>query len=282
MTLSLIGWTRRPLAGLAASLVLAGSLSGCVINLAPMHEETRSLDADYIDGMGIEVESNNGSISVTQEGTEAVYITARIRASSEDRLAATRIIAERDPVGDLVIRALWPDGKRHSREGCSFEIVTPGAYGVRLRTGNGAITIQGLKGSADLSTSNGRIVVIDHDGDVYADTSNGRVELAGVSGAVDVDTSNGRVTVALTPDNEGPVSIDTSNGSVTLNLGPAFRGELELETGNGSISYETPPTIRRVDSSKHRATLLVGEGGQRSVVDTGNGSIRIEFHEDGD
>lgn len=281
-------------AGLTATLGLAG-LAGCGAWAPTLAKETRLLDAEYSDAMALDVQTRNGGISVTRSDGETVRITARLKARSQDRLEATRIVTDHDPDGTLLVRVQWPDGERQRREGCSFEIETPGADGVRLDSSNGALRIDGLAGDAVLDTSNGSVTVRDHDGsvhartsngsvtldrvsgDVFADTSNGGIHAIGVSGAVKADTSNGNVVIELSEDAEGPIRVGTSNGGVRLVLTPAFRGVLVLDTSNGGISYDTSASVRRVSASRNHARMEIGQGGPSSVVSTSNGSIRVEF-----
>lgn len=298
MTLSFHGVTASR-ASLVASLALVGTLTGCGYGgwtTRPTYKETRELNAEYLDHMGLKVETTNGSIAVTRaDDRDDVQITATIKAISEERLTATQIAMDHDTSGRLVVHVLWPDSKRLRNEGCSFDIQTPGAYGVRLTSRNGSISIAGLEGEAILDTTNGRLTAVDHVGDVNATTSNGRVTLERVEGAmvartsngrvrlidvngsVDVDTSNGGVTVELAESADGPVRIDTSNGGVKLVLSPVFAGQLVLDTSNGGISYDVARNVRRVSASKHHATLQIGDDGPTSIVSTNNGSIDVEF-----
>ena len=266
--------------GLGRAAALGGAvslttLSGCVV--IPTVKETRSIEADYVDGMSLDVVTRNGRVDVKQADVDVVVITAHLKSRSQERLDATRIVAEPDETGALAIRVHWPDDRRLGNEGCSFEIETPGAYGVRLRSSNGALSMTGLTGDAVLDTSNGGITVRGHDGPIRADTSNGGVRMFGVAGPIQIDTSNGGVTVALAPTAHGPVHIDTTNGGVRLTMPASFEGDLVLDTSNGSISYETPPNVQRVSASRHHAVLQSGAGGPTSVVSTSNGSIVVDF-----
>ena len=276
----------------SAAVTAGVTLAGCAA-WAPLFDEVRVVEADYGEAMGIDVKTRNGRISVERADVQLVEINATIKARSEERLQNTRVVAEHDETGTLVVRVEWPDGKRKNREGCSFEIRTPGAYGVALDSSNGSLRIRGLSGEAVLDSSNGSLTVEDHQGDVQAytsngaitlngidgsvtaDTSNGKVRVLDVAGSVDVDTSNGSVTVELAADSRGPVRADTSNGSVNLVVNEQFVGELVLDTSNGGISFDAPATVSRVSTRRNHAVLQFGEGGPKSVVSTSNGSIKV-------
>lgn len=260
--------------GMLGMVGFAG-LTGCVTG-GLTFDETRLLEADYHDPMGLDVQTRNGSVTIRKGEGDLVRITAKLKARSQERLIATRISAEHDDAGSLVVRVAWPDGGRMNNEGCSFVIETPGADGARVDTGNGAISISGLAGEADLDTSNGAIEVVNHSGPIFAETSNGRVTMRNVDGPVEASTSNGSVSVELAESMAGAVHITTSNGAVRLVLSPVFTGELELETSNGGISYETLPSVTRVSARRNHAVLQFGEDGPSSHITTSNGSITLK------
>lgn len=283
-------WTLHA-TGLAVLATLT-SIAGCS-TWSPLVKETRVLRAEHFDVMAIDVKTRNGKITVERADVPDVQITATLKALSEQRLQGARIVADHDDRGVLMVRVEWPDGKRLSREGCSFEILTPGAYGVSLDSSNGALTIRGLEGEAVLDTSNGAVRVADHvgdvradssngaitleriDGAVYADTSNGRIRVIGVTGPVEVDTSNGAVTIELAEHSRGPIFADTSNGAVSLVVHETFEGELVLDTNNGRISIDAPSTVKHISSRRNHAVLRFSETGPKSVVSTSNGSITV-------
>jgi DUF4097 and DUF4098 domain-containing protein YvlB len=222
-----------------------------------------------------------------------VEVVANLRAASEERLAATEIVAERLADGTLSVYVRWPDGHRKSREGCSFEVSLPDAVGVEVHSANGPLTIDGLGGHAELSTSNGSIDVRNHAGSVTATTSNGaigaidvqgtievessngNIELSGVADRVKAHSSNGRIEIALTDDSAGPIDARTSNGAVVLRLGSAFAGELVVDTTNGSIRMDDLPGAQVTKHDKSSAMLVFGQANQQSTARSSNGSISI-------
>lgn len=274
--------------GLAASIGVAG----CG-HLTALVEETRTLHAAHVPQAAVRIESANGGISVEQSDREDVEIRATVRALTQERLQATRIVVERDAQNGLLIRAAWPEGARKSREGCSLEVRIPDARDVRLQTSNGALQIRQLTGQADLHTSNGKIEVQAHEGPLIAQTSNGSVSASAVRGAMDVQTSNGKITVAdatssvkartsngaihltLAHESPGPITARTSNGSITLDLGEAFAGELELQTSNGSLNVAEIPGAQVTSKNRKHARLVMGNAGPPSAATTSNGSIHV-------
>lgn len=239
----------------------------------------------------MDVEVANGSIEV-RAGGDAVSIEAKVRAITQERLDATRVVAARQADGTLSIRIDWPDGGRKSNEGCSLAIVVPDAGAVGLvtsngaltlegagthavlRTSNGAIKVAGVSGKVEARTSNGRVEVSDVPGGVYAESSNGRIELSRVGGPVTATTSNGAVSVRLNHESAGPVAVHTSNGSVRVEVGAGFRGELDASTSNGGFSVEGFQTAQSVSIGKNWAKIRF-EGEGSSKIRTSNGSVTL-------
>ena len=258
-------------AGFAACTVLMAP--GCgVINAASFKRtDVATLTAA---GTGpVSVESANGSIELSESTTDAVEVEAKVAMTSQARLDACKILLERADSGAIKIGMQWPDGRRESNEGCSFQIKAPKGAGVTARTSNGAIKVVGLEGGVNLKTSNGRVEVTDHKGPVTIDTSNGGVAVVGAAFPVQVDTSNAKVVVGLTPEATGPLNVRTSNGSIEVDFGPQFAGSISYSTSNGSVSTELLNKVTTTGGQKS-GTVTFGTGAS-STLKTSNGSIRI-------
>ncbi|MDX2130947.1 MAG: DUF4097 family beta strand repeat-containing protein [Planctomycetota bacterium] len=252
--------------------LLAGT-PGCGVFSPATIRGTKTAQAPHVPGSGLDIATSNGSVTVTVAPGEEVQITAEIRALSQARLDATMLGVERSDDGTLSVRVQWPEGRRHSNEGCSIDLRVPDASGVVVDTGNGSITLAGAAGQATLSTSNGSITVSDHSGPVSATTSNGSVNLRDV-GTVRAKSSNGRITVVLRNDVAGPVHCDTSNGSITLEFGTAFDALVDADTSNGGVTV-AGPSLQVVKSGKSSGSFKFGAGTHPSRLDTSNGSITI-------
>lgn len=269
--------TRRVVGAVAACLLVLPALPalGCGF-LAPPVEQTRTSTLAHVVGSSLSVESANGGITVTAvPEAKEVTVTAKLRARTQERLDATRVLAERKPDNSLSIYVKWPDDSREGNEGCSFEIKLPDVKGVMLNSSNGALTLSGSSGAAELSTSNGAVTVKRHDGEVKVKTNNGAVTGEAVNGAATVHTSNGAITFSLAPGAAGPVTLESSNGAVTLHVGNGFAGDLSVKTSNGSVTLPEGVGIAVKDREKHSAKLEFGTGGGHSSIRTSNGSVTV-------
>lgn len=267
-------FVRLAIAALGAGLMSIPAL-GCGF-LVPPVEATRTSSLAHTAGSAVSVETENGSIMVSASPTaKDVTVVAKLKGQTQERLDATRVLAERGADNALKIYVKWPDDRRESNEGCSLEVTLPDARGATLRTSNGSITLAGASGSADLKTSNGSVTLKRHDGDVKIKTSNGAVSAEGITGAASADTSNGAITMRLSPSSAGPVELESSNGSVTVAVGQGFSGQMSVKTSNGSVTVPSGSGVVVRERTKKSATLAFGEGGKESKIKTSNGSVTV-------
>ncbi len=152
---------------------------------------------------------------------------------------------------------------------CKCEIVAD--------TGSGEVEILGGKGRLSADTGSGRVKIEGFSGSIAADTGSGSVHARSVSDVpeLDVDTGSGSVTV------EGDLSalerlrIDTGSGGVRLSSSAQPSLEMRINTGSGGVDVDAPgATVRQSDDIW---TVRMKEGAGSGVIDTGSGSVDIEF-----
>ena len=258
---------------LAVSVFMVIGCSGCFL-AQPLHEKTVNLTVPLVPNQALRVVATNGRIEVTKDLRSDVQITAVVRARTPERLEATTVAAEQNANGELSVRALWPDGKRRSNEGCHYVVLAPDVSSLHLETSNGSVKALGFSGRARLKTSNGSVTLQNHEGPVSASTSNGSVSVSGRLQGADLKTSNGKIVASGL---SGEVDARTSNGSIKLRLAREFEGLLDLSTSNGSVNVDSDLESAVVSRTKKRAaTLRIGGQRNESKARTSNGSIRVE------
>ena len=101
---------------------------------------------------------------------------------------------------------------------------------LNLRSGFGAITVEGVSGSAEVRTGSGDIRVGAVDGTAEVSNDNGKVRVGVVTGPAIVKCSNGSVSVdrALSD-----ITAESSNGEVRI--GEVARGKVSATSKNGSV-----------------------------------------------
>lgn len=291
---------RKNVAVIVAFGIALIGLTSCIG--IPRAKYTEQLDWT-LDGAGvsaINAETANGAISVTgsTEDTVTVYAVKEVRAftesAAEEFAREIEIHVERRG-NEIQIYKEHPKPPRRINVSVSYEIHTPKAVDLHLRTSNGKIEINGIEGTMDAGTSNGSIHLQGGRGDVKLHTSNGKIELEETIGRVHARTSNGKISASVERlEGEGvfsssngsidvkiyegfaPITITTSNGSIDLTLPSDFSGRLDAKTNNGRIRSEFPVTTTATEVSKTRLFGQIGSGGETTVkLRTSNGSIHL-------
>jgi DUF4097 and DUF4098 domain-containing protein YvlB len=159
----------------------------------------------------------------------------------------------------------------------AIEIHMPREGKVMLRTGDGRISVNHLKGEMDFYSGDGRLEVEDVDGDLRARTGDGSIRVAGRFDALDVSSGDGRVSLMVRPGSRVQRSweVRTSDGSVDLEIPADLAADLDLHTGDGHITVNLPVTVEGKLNTQDIHGKLNG-GGNRLVVHTGDGSITVD------
>lgn len=158
-----------------------------------------------------------------------------------------------------------------------IEIHMPREGKVALRTGDGRIAVNHLKGEMDFYSGDGRLEVDDADGNLRAHTGDGSIRVAGRFDSVELTSGDGHVSLTVRPGSRVAHSwvVRTSDGSVNLEVPGDLAADLDLHTGDGHISTNVPLTIEgKIDNQDVHGKL--NGGGNRLEVHTGDGSITVD------
>jgi len=271
--------------GCLFTCLLGCAASGCI---AYPHRgeigDARSLDFAGVDQ--VEVETRNGAVEVLcREGAGGVSLDSRRHArgmtEEEARTYAEfiRVVAERDPARPSLLRiaAEIPLDMSGRSPGCHFRLEMPRGADVLVRTGNGDIVMEGVRGSIDADTSNAKIDLEDVVGSVRGRTSNGAIRIERARGDVDVQSSNGEV--KITHIEAGTISVATSNGGIEAE---SVSGAASLETSNASISFQavrlpSSPEVNAVTSNGSVTVEVPANVRARVSLKTSNGHISPDF-----
>lgn len=241
-------------------------------------------------GGRVSVESFNGSVEITGWDQNTVEIDGTKWGPTSGAADALRI--DTDHTADSVsVRAVRPSEWRQNL-GARFELKVPrgavidrivtsngairteeGIGPSRLRTSNGSVHVQGLRGRVDAQTSNGAIELVDVEGDATLHTSNGHIHADRLTGDADATTSNGGIDLTMAGKLAG-IHAHTSNGGITVRLPDPLNARIIAQTSNSSIHSDFEVRMGG-EFSKHRLEGTVGNGGPVVDLTTSNGSIRI-------
>ncbi len=224
----------------------------------------------------LRVTTTDGSITVrawerSEIGARVVTQGWQIRPSEvrvADHQAGDRVEIEVHTPKEFVSFA------RHSVE---VEVLVPRELRADIRSGDGRISAQDLKGEIHLSTGDGSIEANAIDGVFEAKTGDGSIRASGRWDRLDLRTDDGSVEAAARTGSKmtGAWTVHTGDGHITLRLPGDFAADLDAHTGDGKVTVDFPVTISgSVGGSELRGKL--NGGGQTLTVRTGDGAIHLE------
>lgn len=290
-----------------ALLVVAAMTAGAQ-SVVGRNDDSWSTRERLSSGDRLRISSPNGAITITQGSGSDVEIRAEKTAGRGASIEDIAFIVRRES-GGLVVCAVYDDRddcdmehgyRQHSRRSgwgnrarASFTVRIPSGVLVRAETGNGDVSINGAGSEVVATTGNGRVLVSETTGRVRATTGNGRVTVEGARGPVEATTGNGDVRVATSSgpvnarsgngdievsmariDRAAAMNFSTGSGSITLAVPDDFGADMDASSGNGRVSTDIPVRIEGRISPRHMRGIL-GTGGERLTLSTGNGDIEI-------
>lgn len=247
--------TRRLVAVLIALIGTAGVVAVGLSTFFPNEDRVTLTPPGPV--RSVEVDLAVGRVTVVPAGTGAATVVR-----TRKYLMAAPSASETVDVDVLRIDAECP---RIVPLGCAvdYRLEVPAGIPVRIRTGQGSVSVADVTGTVDV------------------DTKAGGVRLAGTRGPVRVNTGAGDVDgvdIAVSY-----LDATTSAGRIRLSLAEP-PGRLGLRTRAGSIDVALPAADGgyRVDADAGEGRVDVGfeqnEGGSRTVVarsDAGNIAVRV-------
>jgi DUF4097 and DUF4098 domain-containing protein YvlB len=226
-------------------------------------------------GKVLEIKGVNGDVqALLAPGSEAeVSATKRSRKSDPDEVEI-QVVEHADGV---TICALYPTPRRARHDNScepgdhghmntedndvtvSFTVRVPAGVATSLRTVNGEVDAEGLRGDVDAATVNGSV----------------RVSTTGIAEA---STVNGSIRASLGRADFRHAEFTTVNGGITLDLPDDLATEVRAETLNGDIESDFPLSVHGRFSPR-RLTGTIGTGnaasGRTLYLKTVNGSLRL-------
>jgi DUF4097 and DUF4098 domain-containing protein YvlB len=151
--------------------------------------------------------------------------------------------------------------------------IPAGTEVVRLRTGSGRITGEGLRGQLALESGNGDLTLRASRGEMKLATANGQVQAIDVEGRLQVDSGNGDI---LLQDTGGEATLDTKNGRVEVTVPRSLA--LAVHSGHGDI-HVGDGTLERLQAHTNAGTVRcsadLAEGQHRLATGHGDLTLRV-------
>jgi hypothetical protein len=222
-----------------------------------------------------ELRVSTGDASVVVEVGSDRSIDARLTTIGYT-IGATGVRIDERQVGDKVqidvkVPSMhWSFGN-HS---IHLEIHVPRDLAADLHTGDGSISLRGLRGDLRADSGDGSIRGEDLDGTLDANTADGSVHVTGRFDKLQLHTHDGSVEAVVREGShlDGDWRIQTGDGSVHMRVPKTLAADLEAHTGDGHISVDLPGTSSK---GEHYAQAQLNGGGHALVLRTGDGSITV-------
>lgn len=230
----------------------------------------------------VDVTMEMGNVQVRTGAPDSVQIIGSIRiqpgrlGSGSEAQRVVKLFEENPPIEYK--RSVLRVGRIADRElrrnvVISYDLVVPADTEVRVDTGLGDLTVEGLARAVRLRTGAGNLRVGGIVGQVDARTGLGDIEVRDIRGVVRAVSGGGHIRAQSIL--EGDWKLDTGLGDVTVRVPEQMNFELHARSGLGLITARHPLT----QSQPIRPGELHGKvrgGGVRLDVSTGLGAIRIE------
>jgi DUF4097 and DUF4098 domain-containing protein YvlB len=155
-------------------------------------------------------------------------------------------------------------------------VIPPLTGRVDVSTGDGDITLRGVRGDIRLVSGDGGIDAEDLDGKLSASTGDGHIRVSGRFDALELGSGDGRVAAEAEP---GSVirdgwSLHTGDGQLSLRLPPGLKADLEAQSLDGRITFDVPVEVTGEWGHSHLRGRMNG-GGPPLRLHSGDGSIRV-------
>jgi DUF4097 and DUF4098 domain-containing protein YvlB len=167
-------------------------------------------------------------------------------------------------------------GVNMGRRSLTVTLKVPRASNLDIHTGDGSMTIAGVKGDLRFNTGDGSIEARDLDGRLTASTGDGGMNVEGRFDLLDLHTGDGAIEAAAKVGSAiaSAWSVRTGDGGVTLRVPADFKANIDARTGDGGITIDLPVTVSGTVDRTHIVGTVNGGGGSLTLR-TGDGAIRI-------
>lgn len=221
---------------------------------------THALDADGT----VSVENVNGEIKVLTWDKNEILIEGTKRAKTEEELELIELEIDLTD-SNASIRARLPKrpdggwfGGGNVRGSVDFKVTVPESVTLRnVKTVNGSVLIEGVRGS------------------VVASSVNGPVEANGLGADARMETVNGPVRASFAAVPAGAdLEFKSVNGPVVVRLPEDLGAVVDASVVNGDIHTDFPLTLTGKVSRKHLKGEI-GDGRASLSLRTVNGAIKL-------
>jgi hypothetical protein len=292
----------RSLAG--AALIACAGAGGCAIDIRAdeytVREEQRFVLAEG-EAPDVDLVTFDGSIVVRGWDRSEVRVEVEKAGATREVVDAITVKAGRDG-RRIRVEALRPDTGgwmggvvRNSSHSAKLVVSVPRRCDLRLRSGDGGLTLEGLDGHLDAETGDGSIRGIALAGDLRVRTGDGSIKVEAIDGTIAADTTDGAIVlggrlrglIAKTGDGSIAIRLDpgslverewdiaTGDGRIAIELPESFAAEIDARTRDGVVRAERMLGLTAEPHTRNVLRGKLGDGGRIVKIRSGDGSISL-------
>ena len=190
----------------------------------------------------MDLTTGSGNVQVRTGSSNQVQVTGHIRVTEwfggngEDKI---KRLEKNPPIqqsgNDIRVGHIDDPDLRHNIS-ISYDVIVPAATDLRVESGSGNQTVEGIQGPLEVTAGSGDIQINQVKGNVHANTGSGSIQAEEIAGGFDADSGSGHITLHQTA--PGSVRVDTGSGGMELR---GVRGSLDAKAGSGTIAAEGSP-----------------------------------------
>lgn len=294
----------RTLPVASACLGLVPLLTGCVVHVDSGGYTAREQVHFKVQGRPVvDLSTFDGAIDVQSWEKPEVLVQVESRASSKELLDSIDVQGRsQDSQVTVTVtaqeRGTWELSSGSLSRSARMVATVPVDSEVRLRSGDGGVRVERVRGRIEARTDDGRIMMREVTGDIVATSGDGSVQMEDVDGRCTVSTRDGSVLVTgrlrgglKASSGDGSVTIraadgsdvsddweiETADGRVVLALPDRLDARLDAQTVDGRIALSGYPDLTVVrEGRSHRLQTVFGTGARALRIRTGDGSITLK------
>ncbi len=201
---------------------------------------------DIQGGAGDRVEVRAERIARAATQSTATDLLPRIKIRED--ISPQKIVLQTEGLGGIVLGV---------EVAVNYHVMLPAASRIRVRTTDGALTIDNVSGQ------------------VVASSVNGQIAGRGLSGGVEARTVNGSVMIDLAAFSLNPVDLRATNGRIDLALPATANANVLANATNGAIEIKELDFEPLGDQTKRRVRGRINAGGPPIELSVVNGAILV-------
>ncbi len=156
------------------------------------------------------------------------------------------------------------------------DVSVPRETNLDLRTGDGNVGVDAVKGAAHIQTGDGNVDLNGLDGSLNAGTGDGNLKVHGRFDELTLRTGDGNMSIYVEPGSKPTSSwaMRTGDGNLDLHLPDGFSADVDAHTGDGRITSDLPiSTSGQLRENELRGKL--NSGGNTLELRSEDGTIRL-------